>query len=626
MSKRIRIQLIFTFFLTFFIIILFIPKITEFNHVNQGDIKNPKFSANLEGAENIIVTDINRRVDIDIYGLITIRDKLTINNLNSNPISSIFIGIPLAHSIDLIFFDSKGVNENSLVTERSNIVMNEYEMFAIYFDSPLLPYQSKIITFIQIFKDQVKFYYGQEGDQYVQYVQFTGIVFPILPYKSEGDIIANYFLPVGADDIDGGWGFEFPETKNVRYEFNFIKDEIGADFMEPFLVNLNDQKEIAIMFKEVPEGGGTTSAKLEVQESNREIYISPWGIIKVKENVLIKNLGVMVSSSISLNITRHAKGVYVSDDLGEIFGVTVGSLTGSNYRTLTINLFENRINLLPNSSFRFNIEYNLPFENYISSNGFQESIQIDLLTTIFNYLGRDQTIKVVIDGCYSIDSITEAPMAIKKSKGTTILTYKSDFVSPLESKLIYITFTIDFFNLLLRPIVFILIIAGIASTYVLIIKTKKKEHETAVLTRKFIPIVEIREFCSLSEEKNALFLEIRQVKEDARRKKIAGKKYKNILEKNTLKIEKIQQEIVPFKKILIEASEIFENIMKRLDILEAERISVTDGLKLLESRYKRGRLPSRAAYLKLSEDFNKRRRKIDRTIDKLIQQLRSYLL
>jgi hypothetical protein len=63
-----------------------------------------------------------------------------------------------------------------------------------------------------------------------------------------------------------------------------------------------------------------------------------------------------------------------------------------------------------------------------------------------------------------------------------------------------------------------------------------------------------------------------------------------------------------------------------LDVLEAERDSVKDSLVLLESRYKRGRLPSRAAYLKLSDDFKKRRKKIDRTIDKLIQQLRSYIL
>ena len=93
-----------------------------------------------------------------------------------------------------------------------------------------------------------------------------------------------------------------------------------------------------------------------------------------------------------------------------------------------------------------------------------------------------------------------------------------------------------------------------------------------------------------------------------------------------LLIDEIQKEVTPFKKVLMETSEIFETIVKRLDILEAERISVKDSLALLESRYRRGRLPSRAAYLKLSDDFIKRRKKIDKTIDKLIQQLRSYLL
>jgi hypothetical protein len=111
-----------------------------------------------------------------------------------------------------------------------------------------------------------------------------------------------------------------------------------------------------------------------------------------------------------------------------------------------------------------------------------------------------------------------------------------------------------------------------------------------------------------------------------RRKKIAKKNYKNILDKNTAKLDEIQQEVVPFKKILIEASINFETIIKKLDLLDAERISVNDSLKLLESRYKRGRLPSRAAYQKLFDDFKKRRRRIERTIDKLIQQLRSYLL
>ena len=145
------------------------------------------------------------------------------------------------------------------------------------------------------------------------------------------------------------------------------------------------------------------------------------------------------------------------------------------------------------------------------------------------------------------------------------------------------------------------------------------------MKQEFIPVNEIREFCSLHEEKNALILEIRQAEEDAKRKKIAKKNLKNIIGKNNSKIDEIQQELIPFKKILIESGEAFENIVKRLDVLEVERLSIKDSLNLLESRYKRGRLPSRAAYVKLSDDFKKRRKKIDRTIDKFIQQLRSYL-
>ncbi|MFX1596903.1 MAG: hypothetical protein ACFFBK_12670, partial [Promethearchaeota archaeon] len=340
----------------------------------------------------------------------------------------------------------------------------------------------------------------------------------------------------------------------------------------------------------------------------------------------IYNLGEIDFSTISLKIPKNARNLYISDYLGEIQGITVQSIFNSKYNSIGINLIENRVRLIPNSTFTFNVEYYLPFETNVSLNWFQQSIQIDLLSTIYDYLGRSQTTKIIIEGCYAIKSITDPPEAIKKSEGATIIIYRSDFVNPIETKVIQLTFTLDIFELILRPIIFILIISLIASLFVLYIKTRKKGSDITILETKFIPVNEIREYCSLTEEKHALILEIRQAEEDSKRKKMAKKKYKNILDKNTSKIEEIQKEVVPFKKVLIEAGETFESIIKRLDVLEAERLSIQDSLSLLESRYKRGRLPSRAAYIKLSNDFKKRRKKIDRTIDKLIQQLRSYLL
>ncbi|MFX1575235.1 MAG: hypothetical protein ACFFB0_21070 [Promethearchaeota archaeon] len=588
---------------------------SNFNYMENDDTQQPTYSASLEGAENIVITKLFRAANLSGYGFVSFEDSLTIKNFNDNPITSIMVGIPLADAEELVFFRSAGDEGNTLYTERSNMVIDDYEMFAIYFDSPLLPYQTKSIKFLHQYKNLITYV---QAEKQILYCNTT--VFPILPYRAEGDIKAYFYLPKYSDDINGSWGFEHEQPQYfIRYELVFIESQIGDLILTPYLENLNNLKYTNINFTH-----GTVS-KMEITEINREIYISPWGIVRVKEDFTIENLGILSYTNITLSIPARAKDVAVSDDLGEM-DIIISSPNDKGLKELLINFITNRIQLIPHTSYRFSIKYYLPFDKYYSTNWFQGSIQLDILTTKSEFLGRNQIVKIVIDGCNKINHITEPPEIIKKSHGTVILTYESDFVTPFESNVIQFAFTIDLFDLLFRPIIFMIIIASIASIYVLTVKTRKKERDMNVLKREFIPVNEIREFCSLYEEKNALTLEIRQAEENARRKKIAKKNYKNILDKNTLKIDQILQEIYPFKKVLLETNITFENVIKRLDLLEAERISVKDSLNLLESRYKRGRLPSRAAYQKLSDDFKKRRRKIERNIDKLIQQLRSYLL
>ena len=614
MLKRKNILFVFTVFLLITVIFSFISNSSEINYINQNSTENPKLSPNLEGAENILITNIGRAVNTSQYDLMHFRDEITFKNLNSNPITSVFIAIPKEYSDYLVFLKSTGKGGNTLLTERSYMVMDAYEMIAIYFDSPLLPHQSKTIIFRQTFRNLLNVQFDQDLNQIVY---FIGYIFPLLPYKSEKNMRSVFDFRDSAGDlkIDDEWGSIVPSYKVVIYDLEYIESEIGDNYIEPFLENLNEYRYTTMSIVD------NDFTRLEAKEIIREIFISPWGIIKVKEDFLLKNDGLIDVKAYSLKLLKSARNVYISDDLGEILGATIDT-SG----ILTIDLKENRVTIAPNSTFKFTVEYYLPFEKFYSLNWFQGSIKIDILTTKYDFLGREQTIKIVIDGCYKIDDITDPPDAIKNSKGNIILIYRSNYVSPLENKLIQFTFTIDLFDMLLRPIIFIIVISSIASFYVLLIKTRKREYDSAAIKKEFIPIDEIREFCSLYEEKNALALEIRQAEEDAKRKKMAKKKYQNILSKNTSKIEEIQQEIIPFKKILMETNETFKNIVKKLDVLEAERISVKDGLNLLKTRYKRGRLPSRAAYLKLSDDFKKRRKKIDRNINKFIQQLRSYLI
>lgn len=602
---------------------IFIFQYFNDNSINQYQDQNefeiPKLSGSLEGAENILITGLVRRTNLSTSGLINIIDRLTILNENDNPINSILIGVPLKDSNKLIYINAIGETMNTLLTERSFGVLGSYELINIYFDSPLLPSQETIISVKQSYTNLVSYEIVELEEGPNQVIHFNGLLFPILPYRTEGNVKSLYLIPPQAELYTRKQfeGMGQVIGNDVLYD---LEQSLNINHLDPFLENLKENNETSVSIKTLQLTG------LEIEKINREIFISPWGIIRNTEEVIIENVGIIQIPLFSVNIPAYAKNVKIYDDLGELFGQIGESPGDSSKKALSIQLYQNRVSLTPSSKFKFFIEYNLPYEQYVSYNWLQQSISINLLTTNYAFLIHEQTTNLVIEGCGTIDYTSSQPEAIFTTVGTRILVYSSENVSPLEKMPLLFTFTIDIFDLILRPIIFIMIIALLSTIFVIIIKTRTREAEMSVFKKEIIPTSEIREFCSLYEEKNALVLEIRKAENETKRKKMAKKTYKSLFAKNNAKIDKIKEEILPFKKILIEASDTYNNIIKKLDVLDAERISVNDSLNLLETRYKRGKLPSKAAYQKLSDDFFNRRKKIDRTIDKYIQQLRSYLL
>ena len=591
------------------------------NYQHQFSVEDPQLSGNLEGADNILIVEIIRTTNLSTYGLVSIKDRLTILNNNNNPISSILFGIKIEDSNNLIYFNAFGETGNTLSIERSNEIMDVFEMITIYLDVPLLPSQEVTLTVLHSYTNLISYELAFIDDEVTQLLVFEGPLFPLLPYRSEGVIRTDYLLPEGST-LDfhkqfGGMGILVAGT-NIIYDLG-ANHEINH--LEPFLQNLGENNETYISVKD------RSTSKLEIEKIDKDIYISPWGTIKNVEEITIENVGAVEIGLLSMKIPIDATNVKVYDDLGEILGVSlIESNDDVSTKSVSIPLYQNRVSLTPASKFKFFLEYYLPPEGYTSFNWLQQSISINLLTTKYEYLIYEQNTNVIIEGCGRIDYMSSLPEALHNSGNTKVLVFSLENVSPLEKKYVLLTYTIDLFEILIRPVVFIMIIAILSSLFVLAIKTLKREEQVSIFKKDFIPVSEIREFCSLYEERNALVLEIRKAESETKRKKLAKKTYKNLLSKNTIKIDQIKDEILPFKKILMETNETFSNIVKRLDVLDAERISISDSLNLLEARYKRGKLPSKAAYQKLSDDFFSRQKKLDRTIDKYIQQLRSYLL
>jgi len=195
----------------------------EFNHDNN---KHPIASANLEGIENILIYDTIRTANLNGYGLVSFEDTFTVLNQNNNPINSIFIGIPIKNSDNLIFFEAIGISNNALLVERSSMIMNNYEMIAIYFDSPLLPQQERTIKVVQSYQNLLT--YNIIGSDH--HIIFSGPIFPIFPYKAEGTIKATFIPPRIELEIN----FEqIGKRLNIGNRFDFY--HFLEDFSIPFL-------------------------------------------------------------------------------------------------------------------------------------------------------------------------------------------------------------------------------------------------------------------------------------------------------------------------------------------------------------------------------------------------------
>ncbi|GAH52499.1 unnamed protein product, partial [marine sediment metagenome] len=187
-------------FLSFIFIFQYFNNDSSNQFQDQFEFETPQLSGNLEGAENILIVELIRRTNLSSSGLINIIDKMTILNENGNPINSILIGIPLKDSSNLIYINAIGQTKNTLLTERSHGVMGSYEMINIYFDSPLLPSQETTINVKQTYKNLLSYEIAElEGEEINQLIHFNGLLFPILPYRIEGNVKSAYKIPPQAE-------------------------------------------------------------------------------------------------------------------------------------------------------------------------------------------------------------------------------------------------------------------------------------------------------------------------------------------------------------------------------------------------------------------------------------------
>jgi len=574
----------------------------------QVDIALKKSSI-LDTFEGVQITELYRNVEFSGNGLLTAEDTFTIKNIHNNPISFITMGIDKYFFENLIYYDAKGTYSESLDVKFSETMIETFKMIYIFFNSPLLPSQETLITFTHSYKDLCNFSVMSVGEEQMQTVVFNFYLYPIVPY--EVDYVGIFFNhPKLGEEIftinDSGEEGIF-EGGYLQYS-----KELMMPFYNKLIIGAFDYSD---------------NTKLQIDKMLRKITFNSLGYIIVDETLTIHNTGAIPISEFSVKIPAIVSEVEVFDYLGPITGTTLDAepnLDGVT-KDLKILLTQNRVYLYVDSKFDVSIRYQLPYDEYHVFNWLYNSISIDLLLTKSDYITYNQEIQIIIDGCENIMSITKQPDSIETLGDDLVLIFTEDVISPLDEKHINIIYTLDFIEILMRPLIFTVLFMIIFTSFVILTKIRKEELPIDAYRRKDIPIKELREFYSLYEEKNAIYLDLQLADDDVKRKKLTKKKYLSELKKYELRLKSLENELAPLRKILEESTKIFENIFKKLELFEAERLSLKDNINLLETRYKRGKLPSKSAYEKLLGDFLKRREKVRKAIDRQINELKAYL-
>jgi hypothetical protein len=555
--------------------------------------------------DNIVIQRIARTYQVGAYGLVQVTDQYTILNNQSSPLMNFRFCVSDEESAALSFYSAENRGKGSLAINSLSEKLNGYKTFQVNFLTPVLPFRTENITITLILNDLIM-RYNPNTNGYLIDID----VIPILPYK-----VSSYYtaisLPTGATQ--------------VSYD-----GESSTDPVKEFGSNSTLETYTRLPTRCTFVNSGTPILKLN--SVDRTIEINSLGYIRIRETHELQNYGQPDVKSFTIRVPKDAFNVTAKDALLDISDVTKMSTANLDGKTsnVTFTFFgtasSNRALLGFGQIFRYTLSYNLPFDDFYTQSISKNDIIIDSYTTKTDFIILNQTINIKLIGAWNINRINiNYDKKISNDDGITLV-LKDNNITPGHNLFVDISYSINFFKLYSRAIIYTFIALAFFGLYVYRKAIVKPDEEGEVAYEKAIPIRELRQFVTLYEERNAIQLDIEKADEDLIRRKIQKKAYNKTVKTLQDKVKQIDEEIRPFKLELLESIDKITKVIQQLDYSEAERISVKDSITLLQDRYKKGKLPSRAAYDRLSSDLIKRIEEIQRKIDRNINELRAYLI
>ena len=556
----------------------------------------------IAASEDLINKNVEREVTITQYGLIVIKDNYTIEAKKA------------INGSEIVFLNedsNKIFHLSAYYANRTALAMGNRTTEGNFIYQPLIytksvesseSYSFIVVTALanSIKPDKI----GSTAT--TQYLQTTFRLYPISPYFTEEATINVKFFD----------GINVPGT----LEFNPMPDEITGG---KIIYSKEDIKELALselFFVRYQ----SNNPLLKFITAQRELEIDPWGYIYVREAQTLKNVGLNQTNvkGIKISLPPGADQIRAYDSVGNLSISTVESVDLEKPVNITLNL-RYRVGG-GGEEYSFWLNYRVGLENYTQI----ENGRYVLKT--WSYSASDipvDSFKLTVILPQGSSFKTARPYNINstyQTNGKTAYVLQaSGQNAAIAFGYIYVEYTFPEIFMYSRGLLLSFVVGIIALLYVISSRYIRPfllpSTRPEVLPAPAIPIV--KTFCSLYDEKTALQLELRQLAQDLKRKKIKKFDYAKRKKLYEDKLADITKKLLNSKREMINLGGRYAESINKIEVKETEIDSVRENTKRLIERYRRKKI-TRTTYERLRKDYAHDLQKSMREIDRIILELR----
>jgi hypothetical protein len=440
------------------------------------------------------------------------------------------------------------------------------------------------------------------------------VTFPLYPslIQEVSSCLVKVFLPENATYVSAGKTFNVTSQDSSQI-LNLTKTPLAAFTSEPTWT----------MFRR------PTFLVLEAKNLMREIKLDEWGRILCSESYSLINKGAVDLTSLKIRLPQGSYDVSANDEAGNSLSVSLqrGNATVPTSATISFTTKP----LTRNVESTFTVTYWLPWTSYVNQYGLRD---YDLSLAFFerqnfNWIIRKLTTTIILPEGADFIILPTLPENLRSKTYSSlqinvfqeILTFNFYNVTPFHDLNFNVSYTYLIFWASFRPTLWIGTIVAVVCAVVLLRRLPKRPE--VIITP--VPSKDLRNFVDAYEKKTSILSELILMEQQLQKGRIPRRKYK--VRRKTLegRLSILSHDLTELKEKLRRSSTRYAGIIGQIEVNETELEGLEADIKRVESRYKRGEI-SKGAYLRLLEEYHRRRDRARVTTDGILLRLKEEIV